>query len=879
VSSENPTVGEIPSARNTRGTEAAPDSDELPAGTHAGRYMLLSRLGAGGGGQVYAAYDPQLDRKVAIKLLRTAATGSLSASQGETRLLREGQAMARLKHPNVLPVYDVGTIDQGESSSVFVAMELVEGGTLRQWLAAPRPRKQILQVLTAAGRGLAAAHAAGLVHRDFKPDNVLVDGEGRVFVTDFGIVRSAGSVDPVGAGRVPRNDLLATPLTQMDAVVGTPAYMAPEQYTGDPVDARTDQFSFCVTLYEALTGERPFRGKSFEAVMDATLSGTFTQAGRHGEVPAWLRRVVLRGLEVDPAKRHPSMEALLAALADDPAIKRRRMLAILGGAATLAIAGVGVTRLSAHNRQLCRGAERKLEGVWDDPVRARLRASFARAGIASQMVESVSAALDRYARGFVDGHTEACEATRLRAEQPEPVLALRMSCLDGRLKELGALTSMLAGADRETAQKSLDAVSSLSSLRDCSDVAALTARVPPPSDPEARKQVERLRGRIAEARALADLSRRAEALKMNGEVLAAAGPLRYEPLRAEALELQGYLLDEDGHSHDAVATLAEAIDVAYAGHDDALVARAATTLAEVYGATLAQRTDGHRWTRLARAAISRLGGSEELEAVRLRVEASLFLFEGKGTEAVASAERALKLAEKVYGEESLKAAHAHGVLGSANRVAGNYARARAHHLANLHILEKLLGPDHPRLMVPLNNLGIVADSENKEEEAARYYRAAVELAERTLGPKHHKLGIALSNYSSALYGLKRYEEALAAARRAVEIYDSQFGPDYADAEEALLHIGQALIQLHRPGEAIAPLERGLRVSTRGESGESDIAEVRDKLADALWESGRDRARARALKEQALVTYRKLGALGHDNEILVEAWLKKHPAEP
>jgi tetratricopeptide (TPR) repeat protein len=877
VRQEKPDIRTIAETPGALGVAANADekADDWPPGTRAGRYMLLHRLGAGGAGTVYAAYDPELDRKVAIKLLSAVASGSLSASQGHVRLLREAQAMARLKHPNVMPVYDVGTIHQNDESSVFLAMELVEGGTLREWLKGTRSRAQILEVMAAAGRGLAAAHAAGLVHRDFKPDNVLVGSDGRVLVTDFGIVRASGTADSPAAVSLAPRDILATPLTQADAVVGTPGYMAPEQYRGLPVDARTDQFSFCVTLHEALTGKRPFAGKKFEDLMDATLSGRIVATPEQTEMPAWLRRIVLRGLETESGKRHESMDALLRALADDPAIRRRRVWAIAGGVALLTLTGAGVARLSTRNHDLCRGAERKLAGVWDDAMRGRVQDRFHQLGVSAAITSSVTTVLDRYAHAFVEQHTEACESTQLRGEQPEPVMALRMTCLDGRLKEMGALTTLLAGADRETAQTSVEATSSLSTLAACTDVAALMARVPAPSDPKVRKEIDRLHGRIAEARARLDLARNVEALAITDEVLTAAAPLNYSPLRAEALELKGYLLDEVGKPHESEATLAEAIDTGYEGHDDALVARAAISLAEVYAVSLARRTDGFRWNRLARAAVARMGGSDELEATRIRVEATLYLFEGKGKEAVGAAERALKLAEKVHGPDSLKVAVAHGVLGSANRVAGDYARARIEHQANYDGFLKLLGPDHPKLIVPLNNLGIVADSEEKEEEAAKYYHAAVELAERALGPNHPRLAVALANYSSALRGLHRYDEALAASRRALAIYDAKFGREYPDSHEPLLSIGLSLMALHQAGDAVAPLERGLSLVSKGESPQADIAEIQDALADALWISGRDRARARHLEEEALKIYRSLGDIGAENVKKTEAWLKNH----
>ncbi|HEX8821716.1 MAG TPA: protein kinase, partial [Archangium sp.] len=265
------TSGELSSLETTVRPGRSPGAEAvLERGTAVGRYLVLEKLAAGGMGVVYAAYDPELDRRVALKLLRATALG-LDAEEGRQHLLREAQAMARVSHPNVVPVYDVGTFDQ----QVFLAMELVEAQTLRQWMqAAPRTWRQVLALFLDAGQGLAAAHAAGVVHGDFKPENLLVGTDGRIRITDFGLAHTA----------TPGED--ATPVTG-----GTPAYMAPEQLaSGARANARTDQFSFCVSLYEALYGERPFAGSSVRDLSAEVLAGRVLAAPTGTRVPPWLRR-------------------------------------------------------------------------------------------------------------------------------------------------------------------------------------------------------------------------------------------------------------------------------------------------------------------------------------------------------------------------------------------------------------------------------------------------------------------------------------------------------------------------------------------------------------------------------------------------------------
>jgi hypothetical protein len=314
--------------RGTPGTEPGAGAAPLRAGEVLGRYVISGVLGSGGMGVVYAAEDPRLGRRVALKLLHPSLAEA--SEEQQQRLLREAQAMARLSHPNVLPVFDLGT----EGRQVFLAMELIEGPTLAAWLRQrERPWREILGLFLEAGRGLAAAHQAGLVHRDFKPANVLVGADGRPRVTDFGLVR-VGATSDEGLPQAPPRSGEAT-LTQTGTVAGTPAYMSPEQLAGRPVDARGDQFSFCVALYEALHGVRPFTADA-----PPEHRWTLRRPERSPRLPGYVRAALARGLALDPLERFPSMAALLEALTRPP-MPRRRWVA-LGLAGSLALAGMGV---------------------------------------------------------------------------------------------------------------------------------------------------------------------------------------------------------------------------------------------------------------------------------------------------------------------------------------------------------------------------------------------------------------------------------------------------------------------------------------------------------------------------------------------------------
>jgi tetratricopeptide (TPR) repeat protein len=332
-------VAEAARATATRpvdGQAAAPRGATLGRGSVLGRYLVLDLLGQGGLGRVFAAYDPELDRRVAIKLLDPAGHGAVAPADLRARLLREAQALAKLRHPNVVAVHDVGIVD----TQVFVAMELVDGCTLRDWLLAKeRSWSEIRDAFVEVAVGLAAVHDAGLVHRDIKPTNILVGNDGRVHIADFGLARALGPEEsmPRVESLRPRESALDAVLTASGNVMGTPAYMAPEQHRGARVDARADQFGFGVALFEALHGTRPFAGSTSAQLAAAASAGAVVEIdARH--VPTWLRRVALRGIAADPADRFTSMHEMLTALQQDRRTRRWRAIAgagglVLGGAA------------------------------------------------------------------------------------------------------------------------------------------------------------------------------------------------------------------------------------------------------------------------------------------------------------------------------------------------------------------------------------------------------------------------------------------------------------------------------------------------------------------------------------------------------------------
>jgi len=780
---------------------AAPEPD-IAAGTKLGRYVIVEKLGAGGMGVVYAAHDPILDRKVAVKLLRRGS--SPLGDESRARLLREGQIMARLSSAQVVMVLDVGSWHGRD----FVAMELIDGTTLKGWLqAAPRSREAILSALGDAGRGLSVAHDAGLVHRDFKPDNVLVSRAGRVLVTDFGLARSIESV--VNGPGAPSGTTLIE--TQTGAVVGTPAYMAPEQIEGQSVDARSDQFSFCVTAFEALTGTRPF--------VASTLAGLLQQirAGQIVRTPALspsLRRVLVRGLASDPAARHRSMAVVLAALAQHSPLRRRRRW-LLGGAGLGLIAAVAGTAFFLSPRRLCRGADDKWRGVWDETRKVAMQSAFTatKRPFAADSFAHVAHALDGYRAAWVHAHTEACEATRVRGEQPEELMGLKMACLTDRLESARAVSSELAHADAAAVERAVSAVVQLPDLSRCSDEKALRLKIPLPVDAKLRGEVEALSRRRAEVEAKGHAGQFQAALALAQPLVTEARRIGYRPLEAEALVLEGDLRELTSNYAGADQSLHAAVLAAAAGGHLEAEARAWVQLVGLYNTRLHRFADGHAAADHAAALSERLGHGARLESALAHNLGNLFAEEGKLDEARTQLEHALDLRTGIDPDGSELGATLNS-LGNLMRTRGDSTAALAFHQRALAVFIRALGPQHPRVAIAMKNVGNAYWNKNQLDEALAQYQAVLALQVAALPPDHPD-AISTQVNIAAVYTQKgKLDLAVAEYRRAIEAYQRHFGPDDAHLLPSLNNLAVTLQAQHKLTEAEAVARRALAIAEK-----------------------------------------------------------------
>jgi len=815
---EAPAESEPAAAGSAEAGEPADDEPaaRLPPGTVIDHFVVEEQLGAGGMGVVVAARDRLLDRKVAIKVLRRLP--GAGDDRARVRLLREAQAMARLQHPNVVTVFEAGT----HEGQIFLAMELVDGCTLGEWLGEqPRRTRDILEVFARAGRGLAAAHRLGMVHRDFKPENVLVARDGQVRVSDFGLVgmarasedepAAAGSGGPAG-GTSP----LDQSLTRTGAVLGTPRYMAPEQHRNAPVTAKADQFAFCVALHQALYGVPPFPGTTVGELRSSVLLGQPVappaEIGRR-DVPARLRGIVLRGLALAPEDRWPDMAALIDAMTYDPSVARQRRWRIAaGGVAMAAAVALGVFVRRTDGPPPCPSPDDRLIGVWDAPARTAVAAAFAATGrpYASDTFTRAAGALDGYARSWIAMRTEACEATVVRHEQSPALLDRRMQCLDRRLIELGALTGLFRGADPVVVDRAVPAALALTPLPTCADAEGLLAQSPLPADPAGRAEAGALRTELARSTALTRAGKPKDALEAVTPLVARARALGYAPVLAEILQQLGISQRDVGDPKVAEATLIEAARTGAAAKDDTLVAKAMIEQLWVVGYRGGRQAEALALVPYIEAAIVRAGNDPLVLGGMYRYQAILLDAEGKYGDALAAVQRALALYPR-SSAEGREVATALVTMGNIYNDSDDLAQARAAYEHARGIFVRLYGTDHPESIAAQNNLANVLLKEGKFAAAGDIYRTVLAVSERVSGPTSQRSGMALAALGMVLEAQEQWDEAHAITLRALAVYEKNLGPDHPDLAGPLSNLGDEMMDQERWAEAEPYYARALAI--------------------------------------------------------------------
>jgi tetratricopeptide (TPR) repeat protein/tRNA A-37 threonylcarbamoyl transferase component Bud32 len=772
-------------------------SSALAPGTRVGRYTIDERLGAGGMGVVYAARDVALGRRVALKLLAGRATARKRALDqtmaAQARLTREAQMMAKLGDPHVVAVYEVGEV----GDEVFVAMELVEGQTLREWLKEEkRSTRAILAVFEQIGRGLVAAHAAKIVHRDVKPENVLVGRDGRVRITDFGLAEIVAET---------------TQQTRVGMLIGTPAYMAPEQLEGRAADERADQFAFAVMLWEALHGERPYAGDTIESLLGAMKLRQQRPPKRL--VPASVRRALRRALEPDREDRFPTLSPFVEALAS-PRLRRREL--VVGGALVvgLSVASTLFARRTQAPPEPCKSSEDPLATVWDAPSRARLAAHTREVApaIAEEVLGRTLPALDSFGASYRAMRNSTCEATRIRGEQSEAMLDLRMACLDRRKQELSALVELLARGDVATVALAPRAALALTPLSTCSDASALAGPLAPAAS--AREAVAAVRAELARAEAMWLAGKFAEGLPIARSAAARAATSGDRPAEAEALWTRARLEDGTGLFSAARDTLLLAISRAEAGHHDALAVQIWAMLTRLSGSRLDKQDDARAYEARARAALERANDPVEGRLALALAVAAVRRARGEYASAVTATKEVLATIAGHEGEHVVQHIELLAERARAERDLGAYADAESTLAQAIAITEAKLGPNHPDIATLLEIKAMVASRKGDHAAAIAAYERVAKLRETLLGAKHSDVGQAKANLATAYTRAGKPREAIPLLTSALEVMIATFGAEHPNVAQTEGNLGFAYLRMNDLPAARVHLERALAIGDK-----------------------------------------------------------------
>jgi serine/threonine protein kinase/tetratricopeptide (TPR) repeat protein len=929
-----------------------------------GRFILLEPLGAGAMGEIYTAYDDQLDRKVALKLVRSGTEVTVKADE---RLLREAQTLAQVSHPNVVQIYEAGTYD----GRLFIAMELIRGKTLSSWLKdvaqLPRPMRQreILRQFIAAGRGLEAAHAAGLAHRDFKPDNVLVGDDGRARVVDFGLARalvdetdgavsawSSGALDDdrdgaarssepskgesslsqavtsrdreggdavtpdrteiLGDGAAGTSPLLtgaltieykavatqaptspaatadplakterartgderggaagnghpggvageaggrpreidpapdkptlkaAVRLTETGTVMGTPSYMAPETMRGAIADQRSDQFSFCVALYQALYEAFPFPGKSLWELRDSMESGEVAFAPGV-PVPAFVRKVLYRGLSVEPSRRFASMSELLAAL-EPKARLLRSWIAVAASLIVVAVSAVVVLRSQAP-ADPCAAAGTAIDAVWSADRQAAIGAASGGSdrSSAGSAWRGVKLRIDSYAGHWRDAATSACQATHIAHTQSAEQLDQRMLCLDRGRRQLAALVGELGAGTASAVEYAIEAAEALPELDACGRAENLLFGLAPPP-PSVRAQVSGIRDNIARALTLELLGRYKESLAIARDASALARGLGYPPVYAEALAQTARALDDRGTAAtraEAERLYFEALDIAEAERHDQLAVTIWNQLVTLAGTLDSGTQQAHAWWRRNAAAVRRIGDNAYEQAKLYHARGEIYYREGKYAQAADEERRAIDAISRTPAHQVERSRY-DDALAKSLEYLGDLDRALQLHEGALAIASKAYGAASFNVIKLKINYSRALEKRGQNDRARSVLEDALDsipASDRDAHPDAARIHGFLSELD---YVEGHLDSAAEHARASIAIYQGALSPDHVLVAEAYTNLANAEFKRRNFASALDMYENALSLRHRYLVADHyQIGVNEGSLAESLVELGRD----------------------------------------
>ncbi len=796
------TRGEDPTGRDPKVFIARDDTLVLPEGSHVGRFVILDGLGAGGFSVVYRAFDPRLERVVAIKLMRSDTGGIAADESRRERLAREAQALAKVTHPNVVAVHDVGT----HEDEVFIAMELVEGLTIKEWVAAARPSvREIVRVFADACSGLAAAHRAGLVHRDIKPSNIIVGQNGRVKLVDFGLARATHEPEEARDDSS-QTDLrqLSIEITRSGITLGTPAYMSPEQHRGGRATPFSDQFSLCVSLFEVLCGQRPFDGVDSQEIRRAVLSDQRATPARWHKLPRSLRRILVRGMARRPRNRFATTCELHAALQAFLDRRRRRQAVLAGSLGLICAAGAWgfAAQRSVAGAQLCAGSEERFAEIWNEAAAAGVSQRFAATGKrhAAATFARVDSLVTQYGQAWSAQRTQTCRATRVFGEQSEALLDQRVSCLDRKLEQLDELTHLFEGAGAASViDEAVAAVRGLTAgLRDCTELAPALA-----DDGAWRLEREEL----DRAEVLVHAGRYADAQRIAAAVVERAGGAP-ATLRAHGLELLGRAQVKTGAFDRARTTLEAALHAAAEAKDVDAQARLWTDLISLVGDTRADFAAAEAMILPAELVLE-MSGSQRLRAHWLGALGHVMRGKHELDRAETYLRQGLAIIEALPAAAPLDEARVVEGLGQVALRRNRLSEAQGYFERERALLLEELGPEHPRLSGTLNNLAAVFAERGNYREAVGAYEQIIAMATTTGASDSLALAKARFNLSLSVAKLKDFARAEAEMAKALELLRAQLGIAHPHVMSARIVLAEVALETGEAARAEASLRQVL----------------------------------------------------------------------
>ncbi|MCB9641628.1 MAG: serine/threonine protein kinase [Myxococcales bacterium] len=739
-----------------------------PRGTPVGRYILLEPISSGAVGTVYTAYDPDLDRKLAVKLLRLDLHHYQDPVEAEARIQREARSMARLSHPNVVQVYDTGRF----GTQHFIAMEFVAGNTLKRWMQAPRSLKSIIRAFLQAGRGLQAAHEANLIHRDFKPANVLQREDGSFCVVDFGLARgnfrqsdNHHVITPSGSyDEIPEDYKLLDldiSLTEPGQVMGTPAYMAPEQLNGQESDERTDQFAFCVSLYEAIYGERPFFGHSLEARTQAHLQVNQSRSKRGFSVPKWLRWILQRGLSPERSSRFPNIRFLLDEIEDGLRREREQSRWIrMGILWVILAASFAAWYLFFPSPKPCTNIQSFTLPLWNPTVKQELQQAFQQTKLpfATQAWERAVHAIEKYDKDWQKQYTEACRATHVYKEQPYEILALRTQCLREHLHQFSSLLKIFRKADTKLVESAVRSIYQLDPIENCKDINTLRRTKTVLLNKEQRQQIQKLYKQLALAKALHDTGKMREGFEAIKELLQQEKKLSYLPIEADALRWKAIFLHFQGQGRKAYDTALQALWKAVRLNDIRLQALIYLELHQL-AQDLARYDEAEQFARYVEALLPLL---KDPSVIRIRLARSrgvMAYYRGQYPQALKMFLQAYEDSNKYLNPAHPQRGHILNALGAAHRKNNRPDLAIDFYQRAIKLTIDAQGPGHPFISSIENNLANIYMENQQYGTALRLQRSALRRIEGTVQTTNSLLLYLLGNMGVTYTHLHKWKQA------------------------------------------------------------------------------------------------------------------------